>query len=83
MILGRCHNDFILYSYNASYRRGWKRPEHAYVERRHRHINERDRRGKVTTYNHRGQSHELQREIRTDRTDNRYEGLVPTTYPCP
>ena len=82
-ILGWCHNDFILYSYNASYRRGWKCPEHAYVERRHRHINERDWRGKVMTYNHRGQSHEPQREIHTDRTDNHYEGLVPTTYPCP
>ena len=33
--------------------------------------------------NHRDQSYELQKEIRTDRTDNHYEGPVPTTYPCP
>ena len=66
-----------------SYRRGEKRPEHAYVGRRHRHVSGRGRRGKVTTYNHRDRSHEPQKEIRTDRTDNHYEGLVPTTYPCP
>ena len=35
------------------------------------------------TYNHKGQNRELQKEIRTDRTDNCYEGPVPATYPCP
>ena len=37
----------------------------------------------MTTYNRKDQSYEPQKEIRTDRTDNCSEGLVPTTYPCP
>ena len=35
------------------------------------------------TYNRKDQNHEPQREIHTDRTDNHYEGPVPTTYPYP
>jgi hypothetical protein len=66
-----------------SYGRGWKHPEHVYVGRHQRHIIERGQRGRVMTYNHKDQNHELQMEIHTDRTDNHYKGPVPTTYPCP
>ena len=87
VLLRRSQDDVIMTSSPsltiASYGRGWKRPEHAYVDRRHRHVSRRGRRGKETSYSHKDQNRELRKEIRTDRTDNHSEGPVPTTYPCP
>ena len=80
VLLRRSQDDVIM---TASYRRGWKRPEHAYIGRRHRHVSRRGQKEMGTSYSHKDQNCVLQKEIRTDRTCNHYEGPVPTTYPCP
>ena len=49
-------------------RRGYQRPEHAYVGRRHRDVIEQGRRGKGMTYNHSDQTGEQREGIHTDRT---------------
>jgi hypothetical protein len=71
------------YLYSASYRWEYQHPEHTYVGRHHRHVIEQEQMKRGTRCSHRGQTHERQKGIHTDRSNNLLEGLVPMTYPCP